>query len=797
MIAGQRLPSGTGYSTVLADMDFETYSEAGFLWDEATGKYYAPKGATKKGLSAVGAVVYTEHPTAEVLSLAYDLKDGLGPRLWVPGAPEPVDLFGHILNGRLIEAWNCGFEYWVWTNICTPRMGWPVLPHWRLRDAAAKSRAFAWPGALGNASAVAGVANQKIKDGTRLLNKFSVPRKPTKKDPRRRIKPEDDLADAQLLYEYNIGDIKAEFDVSILCPDLNPTETEFWLCTQAMNVRGVQLDMQTIHAGVTVLDRALEAYNSELAELTRHTVQTTRTVKNPNYCRPEQVEAVRVLTGYPLTTSTEEYITEPVLVEQCVRKASEVSKLIKWLADTQGIHTRSLDADAIDELLARTDLPGPARRALEIRQLVGSAGVKKLYAMQRMASKAGRAHDLFIYHAARTGRDGGRDIQPQNLVKNGPKLYWCNQCGKPYGYKFEGCPYCGTMSALNKAAKWSHEAVEHAVKVIRTGRFEEVERIYGDALLTLSGCIRGMFTAKDGHELICSDYSSIEAVVTAVLAGEQWRIDAFNRKEDIYLVSAGRITGTTLEQYAAYAMEHGEKHPDRQKIGKPAELGLGFGGWIGAWRQFDSSDNFTDEQVKNNIMAWRQASPAIVELWGGQVRGKPWAPEHMELFGLEGTAISAVYNPGQCFTTHGITYGVKDDILFCQLPSGRFLTYHKPRLRPSTRWEGQVQLSFMGWNSNPKMGKMGWTEMSTYGGKLAENCIQATARDYMGHAVPLLERAGYPVVLRVHDELVSEVPIGYGSIEQFEQIMSTAPPWAQGWPIRAAGGWRGQRYRKD
>lgn len=751
MIAGQQYPAGTGCSTVLADMDFETYSAAGFIWDEAAGKYYAPKGATKKGLPAVGAVVYTEHPSAEVLSLAYDLKDGLGPRLWTPGAPDPVDLFGYIARGGLIEAWNCGFEYWVWTNICTPRLGWPELPHWLLRDAAAKSRAFAWPGGLDNASTVAEVPNRKIKDGKRLLNKFSIPRKPTKKDPRHRIRPEEDLADAQLLYDYNIGDIKAEFDVSIRCPDLSPTETEFWLCTQAMNVRGVQLDMETIHRGVVVLDRALEAYNDKLPELTNGAVE----------------------------------------------KASQGDRIKTWLAETQGVTTKSLDADHREKLLARTDLSETARKVLTIVDLVGSAGVKKLYAMQRMASKAGRAHDLFIYHAARTGRDGGRDIQPQNLVKNGPKLYWCSQCGKPYGYKFEGCPYCGTMSALNKAAKWSHEAVEHAVEVIRTGRFEEVERIYGDALLTLSGCIRGMFTAKDGHELICSDYSSIEAVVTAVLAGEQWRIDAFRRKENIYLHSASRVTGISYEDYKKFEVENGYHHPDRQKIGKPRELALGFQGWIGAYRQFDSTDNFTDEEVKRGIIAWRNDSPMIEELWGGQVRGEPWAPDYKELYGMEGAFISAMYNPGQCFSYRGLAFGMKDDVMYGQLLSGRFLTWHKPRLQPSKRWGGQVSISFMGWNSNPKKGKMGWVRMETYGGDIAQSFIQATARDYMGHAVPLLERAGYPVVLRVHDELVSEIPIGYGSIEEYETIMATPPPWAKDWPIRASGGWRGQRYRKD
>jgi DNA polymerase len=187
----------------------------------------------------------------------------------------------------------------------------------------------------------------------------------------------------------------------------------------------------------------------------------------------------------------------------------------------------------------------------------------------------------------------------------------------------------------------------------------------------------------------------------------------------------------------------------------------------------------------------------IVKMWGGQIRGKPWAPDRWELFGLEGAAIAAVQNPGRCFAYRSISYGVKGDALYCRLPSGRYVTYHKPRLAPSSRWEGQLELTFEGWNTNPKNGPMGWIRMQTFAGRLFENVVQAVARDIMAHAVVNLERAGYPLVLRVHDELVAEVPCGFGSVEEFETIMGQLPAWAAGWPIRAAGGWRGKRYRKD
>ncbi len=680
LILADRLPSGTmisttvEVSTVLPDLDFETYSEAGLEWHESELKWKALSGATKRSISAVGSAKYAEHPSTEVLSLAYNLKNGQGPQLWVPGCPPPTPLFEHIQNKGLLEAWNDAFEYWIWSKVCVEKMGWPELPFWQLRDAAAKARAFSLPGALGKAGEVLDLDIQKDKEGKRLLNKFSIPRNPTKNDSRKRILPQDDPKDAAGLYNYNLGDISAESEVSARCPDLLPIDLQYWLCTRAMNIRGVAIDMETVAGAIKVLDDTLDKYNSEMYYLT----------------------------------------------EGDVRAASEVAKLLEWLSRTQGVQLNNLDSETVDSTLAMPNLPAEAKRALEIRQLTGSAGVKKLYALQRQVTEDSRAHDLFIFNGARTGRDTGAEIQPQNLVKRGPDLIQCSGCGEYWGVGVRVCRFCNAPT--KEKAGWSWERVDRACELLRQGSISLIEQIYGDSLLTISGVIRGLFVAGKGKELISSDYSSIEAVVAACISGEEWRIEAFRQKQDIYLVSASRITGITLEEYLAYANANGSKHPDRQKIGKPAELGLGFGGWLNGWRQFDSSDTFNDEQVKANIIAWREASPMIVEMWGGQVRGKPWRPDYAELYGLEGMAIAAIQNPGTCYAYRGISYGVKDDILICQLPSGRKLYYHRPRLSPG-RWEGQVSISFEGWNTNPGNGAKGWVRMGTFGGRLFENCI--------------------------------------------------------------------------
>lgn len=451
-----------------------------------------------------------------------------------------------------------------------------------------------------------------------------------------------------------------------------------------------------------------------------------------------------------------------------VESATQGGRMRDWLA-TMGVKTKSLDKEARPALLAG-ELPDAARKALIEYDLVCASGPRKVFTMQRMACDDGRLRNMYMYHGARTGRDSAVDVQPQNLVK----------AGHPW---IDG-------------RKWTHELTDEYLRIFKAGKAHEVFR---SPVLAVSGCIRSLFIAAEGHDLIDSDYSSIEAVVTACLAREQWRIDAFKRGEDIYLHGAAGITG---HSYEWYAQNGGKKHPDRQNIGKPAELGLGFGGWFGAWRQFDDTDNFDDDQVKRNIIAWREKSPAIVEFWGGQVRGKPWRPDRYERFGLEGAAIDAVERPGVPFTVNGyITYMYHplDDVLYCTLPSGRRLAYHRPRLSSSNRWDDpyQLSLSFEGWNSNPKKGATGWVRMGLYGGLLCENVVQAAARDVLRRAVINAEDMHYPIVLRTHDQLTAEVPHGFGSIPEFEEMMADLPSWARGWPIRAAGGWRGKRFRKD
>lgn len=404
--AGYRLRAGRSYSTVLPDMDFETYSEAGYVWvppsTSATGRanggrWKVAAENARSGISVVGATAYTQHPTFEILSLAYNLKDGSGPKLWTPREPLPLDLYRHIAAGGLIEAFNAGFEMWVWRHMVLYYQA-PPLPLRQVRCAQAKGRAWALPPALDKVGEVLAVEHGKDKDGTRLLQRFSQPRSPTKADPRQRIRPEDDPVDGPRLYAYNARDIVAESEVSAKVPDLSPEEQEYWFIDQAINQRGIAIDQDGLHACIAIIEQAHRQYNAELSALTG----------------------------------------------SVVTKASQTQRLSAWLAPL-GVQMASMDDDAVQAALG-TLLPPAARRALEIRSAVGSASVKKVFAIRNQLAEDGRLHDLFTFHGARTGRPTGSGPQPTNLPNSsGVYVYRCDDCSHHFSTSLTACPWCGSQ----------------------------------------------------------------------------------------------------------------------------------------------------------------------------------------------------------------------------------------------------------------------------------------------------------------------------------------------------------------
>jgi len=765
-------------------IDGELYSEAGFIWAEPSDKYplghwEAPAGAAKAGIAAVGGRVYCEHPSTEILTVSYDLVDGRGIRRWRPGQRLPDDLMRHLADPDApIEANNAMFERnWI-ELIAGPKHGWVVPAAGKWRCSMATALVAQRPAALGALTEVLGIAEQKDKEGDRLIKKFCIPQQPIvglidKKtgrvkrpdQPARRIYPEDDPEDFERLCLYCDRDVQAEMGAMAVVPHMEPHEVVAWQLTQAMNWRGMSIDHDGLDACIDMLGKVLVRYGEEC----------------------EQITGLKV---------------------------TQLEKLKGWLA-AYGVPTSSLDADALKALLARPDIDPTARRVLELRERTGSASVKKIFGLKNHMGRGDRIRDMLIHHGTRPGRPTGADVQPLNLPKAGPKLSRC-ECGKP-AKPGPTCPWCGEIKPPVGRKAWESAMVDDVLEVMSLGSLSMVEEYFGDAMTAIQGCVRGLFVAADGHDLVSTDYSSLQAVVAACLAGEEWKVQAFRDRKPVYLLAASKITGTPVEEYERHAKETGDHHPDRQ-AGKTAELALGFQGWINAWRAMETQQGvdsgFDDARLRGIILAWRAANPAIVEMWGGQWRGTPWRRERQELFGLEGMFIAAVQNPGQSFDYRGVGFCMEErDCLVIRLPQidgiRRALRYHEPRLTVSARNADELSISYSTWNTNPNYGARGWVRMGTWGGRIFENVVMGVEVEIQRFGAKLMEAHGYPLVLSVYDENVAEIPKGKPLtldlppvagldpyVQEIEHLLAIMPPEIASWPIRASDGWRGRRYRK-
>jgi len=428
-----------------------------------------------------------------------------------------------------------------------------------------------------------------------------------------------------------------------------------------------------------------------------------------------------------------------------VDSCSAVSQLSEWIKQ-KGIDISGVAKSDVIDLLARDNLPDHVRKALTLRQEAAKTSTAKLQKMLSCAGTDGRVRGVHQYHGAATGRWAGRLLQTQNLKR--PSL--------------------------------KQKDIDSVIDLLKEEKIDDIDILYGPPLSVVSDCLRGLITAEDGHDLIAADFSNIEGRVLAWLAGEDWKLKAFEDFDkgfgpDIYLVAAGQIYGTDPSAFT-------DKSPERQ-IGKVAELALGYQGGVGAFKNMAGlyGVQVSDERANSIKEAWRTANAKIKQYW----------------YDLETAAINAVRAPGEIFNANTIKFIVKGSFLWCRLPSGRYLSYPFPKLKQvETPWgDFKEQVVFMGESMVAGRTTKNWQEINIYGGKWAENVTQAAARDLLASALLRINDAGYHVVMHIHDEIVSEVPKNFGSVLDFENIMCQLPEWAAGLPV-VAQGWRGLRYRK-
>lgn len=403
---------------------------------------------------------------------------------------------------------------------------------------------------------------------------------------------------------------------------------------------------------------------------------------------------------------------------------NSVIQMLDWL-EQHGLKTDSLGKKNVQELLKTAQ--EPLRSVLLLRQKLAKSSVKKYQAMEMTACKDGRAKGMFqFYGANRTGRFAGRHIQLQNLPQN-------------------------HLPDLSEARE-----------LVRQGNYEALDLLYDSIPDVLSQLIRTAFVPREGMKFVVSDFSAIEARVISWLAGERWKSEAFAAGKDIYCSTASQMFGVPV-------VKHGINGELRQK-GKIAELACGYGGSVGALKAMGAIEmGIPEEELGPLVQSWRSANPHIVDFW--------W-----QVDGAVKTAIKQRI-PVQ---VNNLRFFCKSGMLFIELPSGRRLSYVKPRIGENQF--GGESVTYEGIGATKK-----WERLESYGPKFVENIVQGTARDILCYAMQTLRHCA--IVGHVHDELIIECSKEV-SVDAICQQMSRTPPWAKGLVLRADG-YECEFYQKD
>lgn len=418
-------------------------------------------------------------------------------------------------------------------------------------------------------------------------------------------------------------------------------------------------------------------------------------------------------------------LTKQAVAISGLENPNSVAQIKQWLLEQEGIEVPSLNKKVVAEVVSQ--LNGErAKQFMALRARLAKSSTKKYEAMERSACADAHIKGCFqFYGANRTGRFAGRLVQLQNLPQN------------------------------------HMEDLAVARSLVRDNDYETVRLLYDSVSDTLSELIRTALIPEPGHRFIVADFSAIEARVIAWIAGEQWRLDVFRNGGDIYCASASQM-------FHVPVVKHGENGHLRQK-GKIAELALGYGGGANALKAFGADKmGMTEEEMVNTVDLWREASPRVCALWRA----------------LERAAIRCVvHKTPQVSAIGGIRFEMECGILWMTLPSGRRIAYYGAEYGPSRFHRDRRALSYMGVDQKTKR----WGRVETWGGKLAENVTQATARDCLRDTMLALEDAGYDIRAHVHDEVIISEPRDGRTVEDVSAIMGRELPWASGLPLRGDG----------
>lgn len=433
-----------------------------------------------------------------------------------------------------------------------------------------------------------------------------------------------------------------------------------------------------------------------------------------------------------------EQLTQEAIALTGLSNPNSGTQLRDWIEQRTGIPVDSLSKEALPELYDTFENDADVIKLLDIRKKLSKTSVKKYYAMINCATSDNRVRGTFqFYGASRTGRWAGRLLQLQNLSKN------------------------------------HFDNIDLPRELCKLGDMDLIDTLYGDVPDVLSQLVRTAIIAPEGHTLSVADFSAIEARVISWCAQEEWRMEVFRGDGKIYEATGAKMFGVPIS-----AIKKGSPLRDKSKI---SELALGYEGSLNALKRMGGERmGLSDAEMQGLVRKWRDANPKIVKMW----------TEFQEC------AHDAVrYHKRIKSSIRGIIFAYDGLYLTVQLPSGRKLFYYKPKFHKKEGMRGAESLCYQGVVQATRQ----WGLIDTYGGKLTENIVQAIARDLLGYAMLQLRKAGYKIVMHVHDEVIAEIPCDGKEKETYNEmvrIMSTPPEWAKDLPLNADG-YITPFYKKD
>jgi DNA polymerase len=631
---------------------------------------------------------------------------------WRPGRDLLPKYLKHLEDPtREVVAHNAQFERLLIEGVLHPRHGWPLVAIDRWICTMARARAQALPASLDGASFALGLPFRKDMVGHRLMLQMCKPNPKAKPGASIWF---DDEERMNRLSAYCRDDVVVERQVQRSTAALPPPELDVWDLTESMNDRGVRFDLGFVEAASIVAEETVALLNHDMNLLTVGAVKTASNIG--------ALKQWLMKRGVDLAPPPDPTVNQGELLEDL----EEVEPEEEVIPDLRRRDVLRLIADPRVGLLEKS--------VLRCRLEAGKISVKKLAAISDRSSADGRVRGLLGYHGASTGRYISQGLQVQNFPRD-------------------------------VVADWEgHRALlDHGAAM--------VDAIAGPPLDVVSKMLRGAIIPAEGHEICTGDFSSVEAVGVAWLAGQTDLVEAFRQKRKIYEEMGARVYGidpTTIK-----------KDSTSRHVGKTLILGCGY--QMG-WYKFRET---CIAQV-GTILAPEEAERAV-NVYRGTYKQIPRLWEDMNQ-----AAIDAVRHPGQSTAICGgrIRFRMDRKWLRMRLPSGRYIWYSQPLIE--TGRFGNDCVSYMAVNSLNKK----WERQQTYGGRLTENAVQGLCRDLLVHAALRLEQEGYRPLTLIHDEVVCEPPVGFGDVDSMCAIMSELPDWAEGFPLRAEGS-RGPRYMKS